>query len=431
MKKFKSLMLAALASAALAAPSFADGHGGPNLGITGISGEVVYELQQSSTSPDEGNSTSVMDAEVGDMNISFKSDFYQFYFERDDEGSLDNRLKIVPSMKSGDNYVKAVGEIKGLFGDAGSDAGPYGDVFVEGGNQSVYVKVGTFGSTEYYGNGMGVSRASLGNGVDPDGVFKNGEHLVISGFKGIEVGVNAGDIKFEVALPWMNSGDSAENLLMNDLAGNVPTPFLILFGAGVVMIITLWLSKKAKKVTLTEIKLSSQNVKNERFKSNIFSNTIVRLFTIVFTAFNKLLPEKTKIWINNRFEIPAWLDKPEAPAYDLLRASVNLSVASMVIAYATNNKLPLSTTYVTFMVAMGTSLADRAWKKDTAGARVAGVINVISGWFLTALVAFFVAGLFVLTLYYLSIGGLFLILTLVSFSVYKTFRISKKQNFGD
>ena len=230
---------------------------------------------------------------------------------------------------------------------------------------------------------------------------------------------------------WMNSGDSAENLLMNDLAGNVPTPFLILFGAGVVMIITLWLSKKAKNVTLTEIKLSSQNVKNERFKSNIFSNTIVRLFTIVFTAFNKLLPEKTKIWINNRFKIPAWLDKPEAPAYDLLRASVNLSVASMVIAYATNNKLPLSTTYVTFMVAMGTSLADRAWKKDTAGARVAGVINVISGWFLTALVAFFVAGLFVLTLYYLSIGGLFLILTLVSFSVYKTFRISKKQNFGD
>jgi hypothetical protein len=209
MKKFKSLMLAALASAALAAPSFADGHGGPNLGITGISGEVVYELQQSSTSPDEGNSTTVMDAEVGDVNISFNSDYYKFYFERDDEGSLDNRLKIVPSMKSGDNYVKAVGEIKGLFGDAGSDAGPYGDVFVEGGNKSIYVKVGTFGSTEYYGNGMGVSRASLGNGVDPDGVFKNGEHLVISDFKGVEVGINAGDIKFEVAVPWMNSGDSS------------------------------------------------------------------------------------------------------------------------------------------------------------------------------------------------------------------------------
>ena len=209
MKKFKSLMLAALASAALAAPSFADGHGGPNLGITGISGEVVYELQQSSTSPDEGNSTTVMDAEVGDVNISFKSDLYTFYFERDDEGTgpdgLDNRLKIHPSMKSGDNYVKAVGELKGVFGGAGD----YGDVYVEGGNQSVYVKVGTFGSTEYYGNGMGVSRASLGNGVDPDGVFKNGEHLVISGFKGIEVGVNAGDIKFEVALPWMNSGDSS------------------------------------------------------------------------------------------------------------------------------------------------------------------------------------------------------------------------------
>ena len=216
MKKFKSLMLAALASAALAAPSFADGHGGPNLGITGISGEVVYELQQSSTSPDEGNSTSVMDAEVGDVNISFKSDFYQFYFERDDEGSLDNRLKIVPSMKSGDNYVKAVGEIKGLFGDAGSDAGPYGDVFVEGGNQSVYVKVGTFGSTEYYGNGMGVSRASLGNKVDPDGVFENGEHLVIEDFKGIEVGINAGDIKFEVAVPWMNSDDSSTYALTED-----------------------------------------------------------------------------------------------------------------------------------------------------------------------------------------------------------------------
>ncbi len=216
MKKFKSLMLAALASAALAAPSFADGHGGPNLGITGISGEVVYELQQSSASPDEGDSITVMDAEVGDVNISFKSDFYQFYFERDDEGSLDNRLKIVPSMKSGDNYVKAVGEIKGLFGDAGSDAGPYGDVFVEGGNQSVYVKAGTFGSTEYYGNGMGVSRASLGNKVDPDGVFENGEHLVIEDFKGIEVGINAGDIKFEVAVPWMNSDDSSTYALTED-----------------------------------------------------------------------------------------------------------------------------------------------------------------------------------------------------------------------
>ncbi len=216
MKKFKSLMLAALASAALAAPSFADGHGGPNLGITGISGEVVYELQQSSTSPDEGDSITVMDAEVGDVNISFKSDLYTFYFERDDEGKgpdgLDNRIKIHPSMKSGDNYVKGVGELKGVFGGAGD----YGDVYVEGGNQSVYVKAGTFGSTEYYGNGMGVSRASLGNKVDPDGVFENGEHLVIKDFKGIEVGINAGDIKFEVAVPWMNSDDSSTYALTED-----------------------------------------------------------------------------------------------------------------------------------------------------------------------------------------------------------------------
>jgi len=229
---------------------------------------------------------------------------------------------------------------------------------------------------------------------------------------------------------WSRSNLSMDSFLMSDLSGEVSTPYYLLFSAGLVMLITLWYSKKAKDVTMTEIKLSSQHSVNERFSQNIISLTLVRAFRFLFDFTNSCLPKKTRSWLTNRFTVPDRLKTDDAPAYDLLRASVNLSVASMVIAYATNHKLPLSTTYVTFMVAMGTSLSDRAWGKKSAGARVAGVLNVIAGWFITALVAFAISGLFVFVLNQFTIVGLIVILFLVGFSLYKTFGISRQQKLN-
>lgn len=201
MKKFKSLMLAALATAAMAAPSFADNHGGANLGINKISGEVVVEMKYTATSPDEGDGKTNYDGEIGDVNINFGSDLYSVYFEKDDEKDLVSRLKIHPSMTSGDNKVEALAELNGLNGADGKDA--YGDVYVKGSNKTFSLKIGQFGSSEYYGNGMGVSRAALT--IDNDNIFEGGENLVINGFHGFQADINAGDVQLEVALPWMNT----------------------------------------------------------------------------------------------------------------------------------------------------------------------------------------------------------------------------------
>ena len=195
---------------------------------------------------------------------------------------------------------------------------------------------------------------------------------------------------------WIISGVSPESLSMEILQSKVPAPTLFLALAGVVMVVTLWLSKKARRVTETEINLARQDVGSERFSPNWLSRGIVQSFSSLSLAYNYVISNTLKERINGQFKkpigIPTYIKAKDAPAFDMARASVNLMVASVLISIATSLKLPLSTTYVTFMVAMGTSLADRAWGSESAVYRVAGVINVIGGWFFTALVAFVSAG---------------------------------------
>ncbi|OSY87176.1 phosphate:sodium symporter [Tenacibaculum holothuriorum] len=196
---------------------------------------------------------------------------------------------------------------------------------------------------------------------------------------------------------WQASGIAANEFTMGVLANKVPSNTWLLLLAGLIMVITLWTSKKARAVIETGINLSRQGEGQEKFQPNNISRVVVRMAMFANQGFNLLIPQKTQVYLNSKFEKPVIKlpkDKTyELPAFDLVRASVNLIMASVLISIATSMKLPLSTTYVTFMVAMGTSLADRAWGRESAVYRVAGVINVVGGWFLTAIVAFTAAGI--------------------------------------
>ncbi|WP_347923084.1 inorganic phosphate transporter [Pontimicrobium sp. SW4] len=202
---------------------------------------------------------------------------------------------------------------------------------------------------------------------------------------------------YNAFLEWSASGIPATEFPMNVLAEKVPTNNLLLFGAGMVMVLTLWFSTKAKGVVKTSLDLSSQGETKERFQPNSLSRGFVRLAMGAQQILDYVLPESMQTKIEKQFETPVIkLSKDkvhELPAFDLVRAAVNLMVAAVLISIATSYKLPLSTTYVTFMVAMGTSLADRAWGAESAVYRVAGVLNVIGGWFFTALIAFSAAAL--------------------------------------
>ena len=205
---------------------------------------------------------------------------------------------------------------------------------------------------------------------------------------------------------WSVSGIQATEFSMEVLATKVPTPTILLFIAGMVMVLTLWISSKAKKVTKTEIDLARQQDTKERFKPNFISRGLVRLSINLSNITSRLLPQSSKDIIENRFERPAIKlssnKSIELPAFDMIRAAVNMMVAAILISIATSFKLPLSTTYVTFMVAMGTSLADRAWGSESAVYRVAGVLNVIGGWFFTAFIAFIGCGLIA---FLINLGG--------------------------
>ncbi len=191
---------------------------------------------------------------------------------------------------------------------------------------------------------------------------------------------------------WSVSGIEATEFSMAFLSKKVPTPTILLFVAGMVMVVTLWFSSKAKKVTKTEIDLARQQDTKERFNPNFLSRGLVRFSVNVSNVFSMVVPKNIQKHINTQFEKPAIElssnKSIELPAFDMIRAAVNMMVAAILISIATSFKLPLSTTYVTFMVAMGTSLADRAWGSESAVYRVAGVLNVIGGWFFTAFIAF-------------------------------------------
>jgi len=201
---------------------------------------------------------------------------------------------------------------------------------------------------------------------------------------------------------WLASGEPATTFTMESLAEKVPTQPFLLLAAGLVMILTLWFSKKARRVVKTSVDLSRQDEGQERFKANAGSRALVRSAMKVNAGLMSVLPDSAKKMIEKRFAKPKVTSRVatiDMPAFDLVRASVNLMIASVLISVATSLKLPLSTTYVTFMVAMGSSLADRAWGSESAVYRVAGVLNVIGGWFMTALSAFTAAAIMAFILY--------------------------------
>jgi len=198
---------------------------------------------------------------------------------------------------------------------------------------------------------------------------------------------------------------------------------LMLYIAGAIMVITLWLSAKARRVTDTSINLSSQGKVDERFKPNVISHSIVNAATSFNNFFTNVIGKETILVINKRFKTVDIIEE-ERPAFDLVRAAVNLMVASVLIAFASSLKLPLSTTYVSFMVAMGTSLADRAWGKGSAPYRVAGVVNVIGGWFITAIVAFTASSLIAGLIYF---GGNYVALALFVAAIFVLLRSNLKR----
>ena len=189
---------------------------------------------------------------------------------------------------------------------------------------------------------------------------------------------------------------------MSALAGKVPSNNLLLLICGAIMVGALWLSKKSQSVTDTEIKLSSQDDEAESFQSFALSRGIVRLTSSLFRMGQFITPKPVQRFIGKRLNADQSDESlaSRTGSFDLLRASTNLMVASALVSGATTLKLPLSTTYVTFMVAMGTSFADQAWGRDSASNRIAGVLTVIGGWFFTAFSAFSVAAIFCTVLYY-------------------------------
>ncbi|MDC7996506.1 inorganic phosphate transporter [Gilvibacter sediminis] len=231
---------------------------------------------------------------------------------------------------------------------------------------------------------------------------------------------------------WGDSQVAADTFAMTSLSQAVRTEPLLLLLAGVIMVLTLWFSEKARRVVKTSVDLSRQDEVKERFKPNWLSQNLVRLAIGLNRGFTMALPEAARNSISKRFAptVKSKILDKDAPAFDMVRAAINLVVASVLISIATGLKLPLSTTYVTFMVAMGTSLADRAWGSDSAVYRVAGVINVIAGWFMTAITAFIAAAIMAALIYYFEwfalITLLILAMILIARSYLRTSRNTKE-----
>ncbi len=229
-----------------------------------------------------------------------------------------------------------------------------------------------------------------------------------------------------------SSSSDPLNVLMEGLRAPAKSHTLILLGAGAIMVVTLWLSKKARSVTKTEVDLGRQFEGFERFESSVFARSMVRMILSASTVYRKIVPRKIQTYINKRFENARSVSMDSsAPSFDLLRASVNLMVASILISFATSLKLPLSTTYVTFMVAMGTSLADRAWGRESAVYRVNGVITVIVGWFFTAFMAFTVTAIFATIIFYGGITAIIILLIIAAYFLAKTHLLHRERSIDE
>lgn len=230
-----------------------------------------------------------------------------------------------------------------------------------------------------------------------------------------------------------NPGADPDIFLMDGLIGKVKTPTLFLLIAGLIMVITLWFSKKARSVTKTEINLARQDVGYERFGSSGIARSLVRGMNAISQGLWQNVPSGIQNKVKKQFDQTEYKKQQkalgkEAPYFDLIRASVNLLVASILIAFATSLQLPLSTTYVTFMVAMGTSLSDRAWGRDSAVYRVTGVFSVIAGWFFTAFSAFTVAFLVAAIIKFGGFIAVVVLIGLAVFFIYRTHIIHKNRS---
>lgn len=225
---------------------------------------------------------------------------------------------------------------------------------------------------------------------------------------------------FSSYLDYTANGQSAgpDGWLMTSLLGPAKTPWYFLFGAGAIMVYALYTSKKAHNVIKTSVDLSRQDEGEESFGSTPMARTLVRISMAMANGVSKVMPESSKRWIETRFRKDEII-LADGAAYDLVRASINLVLAGLLIALGTSLKLPLSTTYVTFMVAMGTSLADRAWGRDSAVFRITGVLSVISGWFITAGAAFTICFFVTMIIHF---GGLVAIVAMIALAVFSLIR---------
>ena len=236
-------------------------------------------------------------------------------------------------------------------------------------------------------------------------------------------GLNAYQIAYATDNPLTTS--------MVSMQGKIPADTWVLLFSGIIMVATLFLSKKARSVATTTISLGRQDEGYERFESNAMARALVRMTYGVFSEFKKLIPTPVIRFVNSRFDTskfkPALDEQGNAPAFDLLRASVILFVSAGLISIATYFKLPLSTTYVTFIVAMAAALPDKAWGRDSAVYRVSGVLTVIGGWFITALFATMGAMIICFIIYYGQWIGLLSVFLITAFTIYRSAKYHKEK----
>ncbi len=218
-------------------------------------------------------------------------------------------------------------------------------------------------------------------------------------------------------------GLGIDGFMMSSLMESAKTPPFYLLAAGVIMIVAMATSKKAQNVIKTSVDLARQDEGDEMFGSSSAARAIVRFFQSMVESVVRIFPLGLRQWVNKRFDANDVVADDDKAAFDVVRAAVNLVIASMLITFGTNHKLPLSTTYVTFMVAMGSSLADRAWSRESAVFRVTGVLSVIGGWFITAGVAFLACALVCLCMWF---GGIFVQVAFMALVIFMLIRSNRQ-----
>lgn len=211
-----------------------------------------------------------------------------------------------------------------------------------------------------------------------------------------------------------SNGAGIHDFMMSSLMSSAKTPAIFLLASGIIMVYALATSKKAKNVIKTSVDLARQEEGDEMFGSSALARTIVRRATTINEFMVKVIPVGMRRWIDSRFNKDEVILENGA-AFDMVRAAVNLVLSGLLIIIGTTMKLPLSTTYVTFIVAMGSSLADRAWGRESAVYRITGMLSVIGGWFITAFVAFTICALVTAIMFYTSFVGMFIFICVAVF----------------